>query len=490
MKNKVKDILILAVVSLVFACVFQCIAMNFFDIEIYNAHILDRILLVIAIMMFVGLHFIFGFKNMYDYIIKHRYKIGAILIIVLSLLSYSTFSTEFVERIASQGGGIYSNEYQYTNGMILAFWWNLKLIALLLVSFETCMLITNKNKYVSVIGSILISFSGAIQWWFMPEILIFGQLFIILVDKFLNTDKYRLKIITAALATLSIILYFSTSYISWMISFGYVFLALLIWTIIKNRKVYKVTLRDIIILIFVITTIIAFFIGQISASSTIEIIKNTNYIEDETSSGGGISYLFSYLYNFLLPFKFTENNLIYASFISLFPVPLIYSLVYLYKKGNHSGFLLPMILLNVFQTVFCVSGFPSVLSKFTLLNYVPVEKAAGSLALCSLYMLLYIITNIDEELFKFKHTMRITLLIMCLPIFIRYPGVFSAKGYMYLFCAILCMLTFLFLNHTDKKYKKVFLASILIFALIGGIAVNPITKATTSDKLTQINWIL
>ena len=46
-----------------------------------------------------------------------------------------------------------------------------------------------------------------------------------------------------------------------------------------------------------------------------------------------------------------------------------------------------------------------------------------------------------------------------------------------LFSAILCMFTFLFLNHKDKKYRKVLMTFLVLFTLAGGIFVNPVVKA-------------
>lgn len=487
MKKEIKDIVILIVVSLVYACTFQFVSTKYFNV--YNTYVIDRIFLITSIMIFVGLHFILGFKKIYDFIIKYRYLIALALIIIFSLLRYSTFSFDFINRLLLEGNSMYNDIYYSKSGMELAFWWNFKMISLLLVTFEFCMLVT-KNKYTSFIGSVVISFSGVVQWWLITEILFFGQLFIVLADKFMNVDKYELKIIIAAGATLSVVLYFSTLYISWMISFGYVFFALFIWVLLKNRKNYKITLKDLIIIVVCITIISIFFIKHVSSTSTLEIIRNTQYTGNTIESGGGFKYLFSYLFNFLMPYTDTGNNLLYASILSVFPLPLIFGLVYLYKKGKHAEFLLPLVIVTVVEIIVCISGLPGFLNKITLFRFVSASKCAVSVALANLYMLLYIISNIDEEVFKFKNTIRISLIVMCLPIFMGFPIAFAAKGYLYLFCCTLCLLSFLFLNYTDPKYKKVLLILFVILTVVGGITINPVTKATNKTPLTQLNWIL
>ena len=63
----------------------------------------------------------------------------------------------------------------------LSFYWISRLIALLLVSFEMGMLITGKDKILSLSYALLLTFSPILQWWFavnyIAEIFIFGQLY-------------------------------------------------------------------------------------------------------------------------------------------------------------------------------------------------------------------------------------------------------------------------------------------------------------------------
>lgn len=51
----------------------------------------------------------------------------------------------------------------------LSWYWCSKLILFILVSFEFMYIITHKNKKLSVLGSFLIVFSPAMQWWFSPH---------------------------------------------------------------------------------------------------------------------------------------------------------------------------------------------------------------------------------------------------------------------------------------------------------------------------------
>ncbi|CUS25915.1 Uncharacterized protein LACOL_0607 [Paucilactobacillus oligofermentans DSM 15707 = LMG 22743] len=52
----------------------------------------------------------------------------------------------------------------------LSWYWGTKVIGLLLISFETCLIITHKKKYLALLGSLWITLSPAIQWWFMQHV--------------------------------------------------------------------------------------------------------------------------------------------------------------------------------------------------------------------------------------------------------------------------------------------------------------------------------
>ena len=51
--------------------------------------------------------------------------------------------------------------------------------------------------------------------------------------------------------------------------------------------------------------------------------------------------------------------------------------------------------------------------------------------------------------------MRITVVAICVLVIIRYPIQFAGKGFLYLFVAEMSVLVFMFLNYSDKNYKKV-----------------------------------
>ena len=147
--------------------------------------------------------------------------------------------------------------YLFGNTAGLSFWWYGRLIALMLVSFEFCMIITNKKKLISLCGMLMISFAPAVQWWFsnfLPDLLIFGQLAIVMIVKFIEATNLKTKILTAIGFGISGVAYIFSFYPAWMIPFGYIFLAIFIWVIWQHRKTYKINKRDVIIIVITVIT--------------------------------------------------------------------------------------------------------------------------------------------------------------------------------------------------------------------------------------------
>ncbi len=388
-------------------------------------------------------------KKTYEKIIENRFTISGILIVVLGIVGF------FINNINIK-------DWFLTTDKLFCFWWNIKFFALFLLSYDLFFIISNQNKKLSLIGTILIVFSSVVQWNMNNiDSLIIAELLTVLVQKFFEKDK---KILISILFIIFSIIYTFT-FRPYAIAFGYLFLALIVWIILKNVYLIKNNKKEILLGIFT-------FLLSAVAMIICYCFFNNNNIEYLEMKQKGISILYSYLYSILLPFYNLEGKELISSFMCVFPIPMIISLYYLYKKENHSEFLLPLTMVIVLETAFCISGFPEIISKVTLFSETNALRTMASVSLGNLFLIFYFLGNIDEELFKIKYSMRITILVTCTLIFINFPIAFASKKYMYLFVCELTTLTFLFLNYSDKKYQKVFLFFLVLFTLISGIPVN------------------
>lgn len=335
-----------------------------------------------------------------------------------------------------------------------------KLIVLVFVSFKTFQIITNNNKKISIMGSILIGVSSFVTWTFKVNTIIFGEIVIIAIEKFMKADKIKFKIGWSLAFTVASVLYILTSEIAYIVSFGYVFLALAIWLVLKNLKEYKFNKTDLFFIIIAILVI------------TIFIILNPISEKNTVTGGKGVSYLFSYGYSYVLPFVETENNIAYSSFLSFFPIPILMAMIYIYKEEKHIKFIFPILIVLVVESIWCMSGFPNILSKITLFNLVPVEKCAISVGLGCIYLYIYMISNIKENFISLKTSAKIALIILVLFFFADRPDILeNSRGYMYLFSSIVTMGYFLSLNSIHKRYTNVFLWIAIIWTLVSSVPV-------------------
>lgn len=393
-----------------------------------------------------------GLNEIYERTMENRYKVSIVTIIISAIVGFFLNNMSIVEWVC-------------TTDKILSLWWSIKFFALLLVSYELFSIITNNNKNVSVAGTIVLAFSGFVQWNFTKiDSLILGEIITVLIYKIVKEKKIKKNILNA-IAVIGCSIGYMYTFRPYAISFGYLFFALILWIFCANRKDIKENKNGKIVLIITVLT-------SIVAAIVAEIFFGNYYGENSKGLNSGIAGLFSYLYNPFMPYNKFENMELLGSIITMFPLPLILALFYMYKKEKHLEFLLPISVIAVLETVYCISGFPEIIEKFTMISSVGGLRVVPAVQLANLFIMFYFMENIDDLNIKMKHAIRITLILVCVLAFLQYPAIFAAKKYLYLFVSELSLLTFLFLNSSDKKYKKVFLVFLILFTLIGGVPVN------------------
>lgn len=444
-KNKV---LILCSISIILATIAEYIIFNS-----GNNLILSRAIIIWGISVFIGLHFVIGFNKLYTIIVENRFKISSIMIVFSTIIGFLQNEVEI-------------KEWLLNTESVLSLWWNIKFYGLLLVSYELFNIITDGNKGYSIIGTIVIAFSGAVQWNFTEiDSLILGQLIVVLLDKLLKEEKIIKKVIFGIGIFTSIVSYFFT-FEGYAIAFSYVFMALIVWIFIKNKEYLK---NKKTVVISISTLLISIVCGALIKSVT-----QIHYNDVIINQDKGVQYLFTYLYNIVLPFKDLSANNLYGSFISIFPLPMLFALYYMYKNDDHLEFLLPITIVAIIETVFCMSGFPNILNKISLFSNVSLSKCIASVNLANVYILFYTLKHINKKIFSITSAMRIALVLMVVVGFISYPEKLATRMYLNLFIIETCLLAFLYSIFQDKNYKNVLLFFLCIFTLIGGITVNPI----------------
>ncbi|WP_371286856.1 hypothetical protein [Dorea sp.] len=96
----------------------------------------------------------------------------------------------------------------------------------------------------SVVLSFLISFAPVVQWWFaingLVEMLIFMQLSMVMVWKYMNTENSVQRIPYVVVIMICAGGYILTMYPAWQISLAYVLLGIFVWIIWENYKKFHI----------------------------------------------------------------------------------------------------------------------------------------------------------------------------------------------------------------------------------------------------------
>lgn len=386
----------------------------------------------------------------------------------------------------------------------LSFFWMGRLIALLLASFEMGMIITRKDKTLSLSYALLLTFSPILQWWFavnyIAEIFIFGQLAVLAICHYANTRDYRKRFIFSILFAFSVCGYAFALYPAWQIPCGYVFLFLAIWLILDNHEDFFNSKKDLILIalsFLLIAAGIGYFLTQ--SIDTIEIVKNTVYPGTRQNFGGwlldGMRKLCDYIVSPLLPLNYDitlipDNiNLCEAARIyDFFPVPLILYFIINFIEKKHDKLLNLLFVLQVFLGIFFVFGFPPFLSKITLLSQATDTRMVLAFNLMNLLMLFRSIALFNETSNKHLSRIRdnnlililisvlISLLVFLSSNFTRFEF-FTLKFFLCLSVFLIGLLSisiFLIFKSGDGKYKNYFLIACIFIALMSGTLVNPI----------------
>lgn len=374
----------------------------------------------------------------------------------------------------------------------LSFWWYGRLLALMLISFEMCMILTKKNKLISLFGMLIITFSPAVQWWysnFIVDILIFGQLALVLIDKFMISKKWWYRILCILGIGFCAISYIFILYPAWMISFAYVYLAIFIWIILKNRKECNITKIDILTIIITVILVFLVVIRFFTISSeAIKLTTNTDYPGERFEIGGNAQgNMFSYIYSIFVPFKDMNNPCENSNMLSLYPLPLIVSLLYLYrirkseKFKEKSSFLIPLLLVSTLLSIWAFIPTNKLFSKITLLYMVPAYRASIALGYAQLLLIIYLTNNIKSDTKLLKANVRFILAgfatIICLILANKYaPSNYLGPISGFVVGAITFLLFYFMLSLHNPKYKKYFIILLLGVAILSGVCVNPIIK--------------
>ncbi len=366
----------------------------------------------------------------------------------------------------------------------LSWYWCSKLILLILLSFEACMILTRKNKKVALLGAIMVAFSPAVQWWFVPhavDVFFWGLALFVTAYHFFVTDRF-LRWLFMVLVSLSAITFVMALYPPLQIPIGLVMLVLLIVCLIRDKEDITFKKKD----IWRIVAMALFVIGVLAwtiweSKDAIMTLYNTVYPGKRVSLGGtgGIEVLFTDPTSFLLPFREItySNSPEISTFIHFAPIFLILYPTIWKKMKKEKNMIVgnALLICIVIMAVYMMVGSPELLAKLTLFSYIGDARMKLAYGLVGV---LFTIWGIDmvwkKQLFSRKQII-FTLVIFgfCYICFVGNKELSYAGWKYYIAVAFgLMALGYLML----RRYGKTFLTLTAALVLAAGATVNPIAR--------------
>lgn len=386
----------------------------------------------------------------------------------------------------------------------LSWYWCSKLILFILVSFEFMYIITHKNKKLSVLGSFLIVFSPAMQWWFSPhmyDVFFWATSLYVLGYYFFTAREKWFKWLITILSACGLIGFVIALFPSLQVALGLIAFILLIVTLVRDRdkitfKIDKFNILRVLIVILIVGGIlIRYGIGSLDQ---IKLLNSTVYPGHRVSTGGGASLdiLFFDLTNLLTPYKSINyaNNCEISRFFHLGILFVLYFPFILYRwkknrfnKSYNMGIGITILIALLIEALFLIVGFPEWLAKITLFSYINRMNLVYSYT-----ALLFTLWSFDTIL-KNKELQNIGYGLVCIVVFILlyYKSIttvnfdyiktitsinWASKAY-YIIMILMCSLVGLLVLFGNKELYISILVSLSIFSTW---TINPIVRGTSA----------
>lgn len=376
----------------------------------------------------------------------------------------------------------------FGSGVGLSFYWCARFLALFLASFEFLMLITNKNKRLSLVGAIIIIFSPTIQWWYatnsLIEMIVSAEVAIILFDKYFKETNFKLRTLYMVIMAICVGTFILTFYPAWMVPIAYIFLPFLIWVIIENRKNIKFTKGDIIAFL-IIAIIFAGLMVRIFVKSWDTILATLNTVypgKRVVLECGSPKVYINFMINSLLTILTSVDNPCDMSvMMDFWPIVLVLLVIYVFKEKK-KDILVTLALVSVLiLNAYYLFAAPEWLAKISLLSRSWYGRIYQVFGLLNIFILFRILSNMEYS-FNKKIALTISFIISAICVIIAnhyYQTIITIP----IAIVLIAIFTFIFyVILTFNQNKKVFTFTIIIFMLVIGALVNPVRSGINLVK--------
>jgi len=375
----------------------------------------------------------------------------------------------------------------------LAFFWCARMIALFMVTFEMGRIITGDNRLLSVMMAIMVALAPAVQWWFsaggLVELLVFGQLGIILIYKYFETSSYKTRIIYALVLVIAIGSFLFTLYPAWEVPMAYVVLAFLFWIFISNRKKKRVNWKfDFPIFLMVVVLLLGVILYILQKSRTTwEVVTNTAYPGSNIfTGGGGFSSMFQYPHSIFLPHNEVVilNKCEISRMIDFAPMGWIVSAIVLLVQKRRDVLLYCLLAVSAFFTVYIAVGFSEGVARATLLSNASIHRILIINGFLNIVILIRALSLYKGRL-NIWVAAALAVAVSGVVIMTSYYDAmnFVNFGRHVIAGIVLAAIIFSMLLIHVKKFRYIMFCLVAVIMLISGLFVNPVRRGI--DLITE-----
>lgn len=378
----------------------------------------------------------------------------------------------------------------------LSWYWGSKIVGLVLISFEACLIITKGRKYLSLLGSAWITLSPAIQWWFMQHIgdLAFFTLAIFVAFTYYlsESSSKRKKIAMLTLFTSSCIGFVLVIYPPVQVPMAYFLIIMFIATLAQKWCSINLKTFDYVAIAISLIIIMAILAHVFIISfDSLKLSLNTAYPGKRVSVGGGmhLTDLFGYLTNWLIPYRGItfSNNCEVSNYFSFLPIVIILAPYWMYKNKDKDFIGIGLLLSSLLFLIWSFVKFPTFFAHITLLSYVTSGRAIVCVGFFAMLATIWLFSKLQADNLSWKIKSIALILMIAFYYIVLWSNQISSyfgqnwKIFTFVFFSLL---TLCFL---EKRLKLFFYIGMFGLIIISGAIVNPINIGIGAVTNSQVS---
>ncbi len=363
------------------------------------------------------------------------------------------------------------------------YWWS-KLLLLLLISYEVCLLLTRGNELLSALGAFWIAFSPFVQWWFttpLVDLIIYSQALIVAACSYLTAANRRTRLFLAVALASCATGFILSFYPPFQVSLGYLVLLFVSVYAYVNKADIRLGKHDLALLSISLIAVIAIIVSFAAQSmDAIKLMYGTVYPGKRFVTGGGYdaNILQFYLINWLTPFKEVRflNRCEVATFLNFIPAGLLV-FYRVYRKDSMSrtlGFALLCYILFQFSWLFF--HYPDWFARWSFYFAVPQYRLQEVVSLAAVYPSIWMFSLLAEHKpLKLSEVFVISLFSELLYVYsLKHTFMFEYLGP--LNAALTLVIFFMGNCFFLLGKKRLFSLFVLLFVVVAGVTVNPLSR--------------